>query len=640
MVGMVLVLGFGRSVAAEHRIDLGPIDPNFDYHSYANTEQFRITHIELDLRVFMQQKSLDGFVGLEVRRLDPNATQLILDTKGLMIHEVSEKASDVLGATAKGQTTWVSRPFHLDKADPILGSALVVDLPRSKKSVEIIRIEYETADEATALQWLLPKETAGRHKPFLYTQSEAIGARTWIPLQDTPQARMSYTATIHTDRDLRAVMSAGNDPKAPQNGEYHFDMPLAIPSYLIALAVGDLKFQETGPRSGVWAEKPMLKAAAKEFSDTESMLEAGEKMFGAYRFTRYDILVMPPSYPGDGMQNPRLAFVTPTAIAGDKSQVSVLAHELAHAWAGNLVGNATWRDLWLNEGFSDYMESRIMSALYGAERENMEQVLGLQALRDELPGLKPADQLLAIDLRNRTPQVVFSSLPGEKGRLFLNFLDAKFGREHFDGFLRAYFEHFAFKSLTTEQFERYLKENLLDPYPGTVTTSEVDQWLHAPGIPPYALLPTTTLFATVDQWRTDWLAGRADASKFGMNWLTQQWQYFLEHMPESLTPAQMAALDKSFALTKSGNAEILQSWFKLVIAHDFQPAMPRLEEYLATVGRIRLILPLYQQMMKTEAGATAARRIYKKVRSNYHPIAASRVDAVVDLAPDETNDDQ
>ena len=475
MMGMALALSSGLCAAAANRIDLGAIDPNFDYHSYANTDQFRVTHLDLNLRVFMEQKSLDGVVGLETKRLDPSATQLILDTKGLMITGVSEKANDVLGATAKGQTTWVSRPFHMEKADPILGSALVIDLPRSTKTVQTIRIEYETLDDATALQWLAPKQAGGNKKAFLYTQSEAISARSWIPLQDTPQTRMTYVATIHTDRDVRAVMSANNDPKAKRNGEYHFDMPQPVPSYLIALAVGDLQFQETGPRTGVWAEKSMLKAAAKEFADTESMIQACEKMFGAYRWTRYDILVMPPSFPEGGMENPRLSFITPTVIAGDKSLVSVIAHELAHSWSGNLVGNATWRDLWLNEGFTDYMTSRIMTAVYGAERSSMEQVLDLKALRDEMAALKPADQLLAIDLRNRDPDEVFSQVPYTKGRLFLNFLDAKFGRAHFDAFLQGYFDHYAFKSLTTEQFEKYLKENLLDKYPGTVTPSEVDQ---------------------------------------------------------------------------------------------------------------------------------------------------------------------
>jgi leukotriene-A4 hydrolase len=638
MVGMALALSSGLCAGAENRIDLGAIDPNFDYHSYANTDQFRVTHLDLDLRVFMDQKSLDGVVGLEVKRLDPSATQLILDTKGLMITGVSEKANDVLGATAKGQTTWVSRPFHMEKADPILGSALVIDLPRSTKSVQTIRIEYETLDDATALQWLAPKQAGGNKKAFLYTQSEAISARSWIPLQDTPQTRMTYVATIHTDRDVRAVMSANNDPKAKRNGEYHFDMPQPVPSYLIALAVGDLQFQETGPRTGVWAEKSMLKVAAKEFADTEAMIEASEKMFGPYRWTRYDILVMPPSFPVGGMENPRLSFITPTVIAGDKSLVSVIAHELAHSWSGNLVGNATWRDLWLNEGFTDYMTSRIMTAVYGAERSNMEQVLDLKALRVELAGLKPADQLLAIDLRNRDPDEVFSAVPYTKGRLFLNFLDAKFGRAHFDAFLQGYFDHYAFKSLTTEQFEKYLKENLLDKYPGTVTPAEVDQWLHGPGIPANAVLPTTTLFAVVDTTRADWLAGKVVAPAFGTDWVTAQWLYFLDNMPGTLTTVQMAVLDKAYAFTKSGNAEIEHSWLKLAIVHDYGPATPRLDEYLRTVGRVKLIQPLYQQMMKTEAGAAAAKRIYKKARPNYHPHTVTILDPIVEFESEESSE--
>src|SRR3984957_93238 len=307
----------------------------------------------------------------------------------------------------------------------------------------------------------------------MYTQSEPIGTRTWIPLQDTPQVRVTYKAQIHTAPDLLAVMSAENDPKAKRNGEYSFVMPQAIPSYLIALAVGDLAFKETGPRTGVYAEKSVVKAAAKEFADTESMIQAGEKLFGPYRWTRYDILVMPPSFPVGGQENPRLSFITPTVIAGDKSLVSVIAHELGHSWSGNLVTNATWRDLWLNEGFTDYLQSRIMTAVYGERRDAMERVLGLRSLQDDLAKLKPADQVLAIDLRNRNPGEVFSDVPYEKGRLFLTFLDAKFGRERFDGFLRGYFDHFAFKSITTEQFNEYLTANLLERFPGIVTHEQV-----------------------------------------------------------------------------------------------------------------------------------------------------------------------
>jgi leukotriene-A4 hydrolase len=620
------------AVCSASPTDSGPIDPAYDYHSYSNVDQFRTTHLDLDLRVDFQFKAITGSVTLELKRLDPRSTQLVLDTKDLMILDVTQKASDVLGATAKNQTIWVSRPFHLEKADPILGSALVIDLPPSKKGTESIKIDYETLESSPALQWLTEKQTA-RHKPFLYTESEPIGARSWIPLQDTPQVRATYKAKVHTDQGLRAVMSAESDPKAKASGEYSFVMPQAVPSYLIALAVGDLEFRETGPRTGVYAEKPMIKAAAKEFADTEAMIQANEKMFGPYRWSRYDILVMPPSFPEGGMENPRLSFITPTVIVGDKSLVSVIAHELAHSWAGNLVGNATWRDFWLNEGFTDYMESRIMTAVYGEPRASMEAVLGLKSLRTDLAKLKPADQILAIDLRGRDPGDGFTSIPYEKGRLFLSYLDAKFGRERFDDFLRGYFEHFAFKSVNSEQFTVYLQENLLDRFPGIMTRAQVNTWILSPGLPADAVLPVTNLFQPVDAARDAWLAGKLAAKKIGTDWAAQQWLYFLDGMPPTLAAAQLADLDKAFGLSKSPNAEIGHSWLKLVIANDYQPGFPRLEEYLKTIGRRKLIEPLYESLMKTPAGTEVAKRVFAKARPGYHPETVKAIEAIV--APKE-----
>jgi leukotriene-A4 hydrolase len=612
--------------------DSGPIDPGFDYHSYANVDEFRTTHLDLDLRVDFKFKTIAGTVTLQFKRLDPRSTQLILDTKDIMILDVKQKATDVLGATDKNQAPWVSRPFHLEKPDPILGSALVIDLPPSKKSTESITINYETTDKSAALQWLTEKQTS-RHKPFLYTESEPISARSWIPLQDTPQIRAPYKAKIHTDDNLRAVMSAESDPKAKRTGDYTFVMPQAVPSYLIALAVGDLEFQETGPRTGVYAEKPMIKAAAKEFADTESMIQANEKMFGPYRWSRYDILVMPPSFPEGGMENPRLSFITPTVIVGDKSLVSVIAHELAHSWAGNLVGNATWRDFWLNEGFTDYMTSRIMTAVYGEQRAAMEEVLGLKTLRDELAKFKPADQVLAIDLRDRDPGEGLSSVPYEKGRLFLKYLDAKFGRERFDAFLRGYFEHFAFKSVNSEQFIAYLQENLLDRFPGIVTRAQVNTWILSPGLPADAVLPVTNLFQPVDAARDTWLAGKLAVKKIGTDWVAQQWLYFLDGMPPTLTAAQLAELDKAFGLSKSPNAEIGHSWFKLVVINNYQPGFPSLEEYLKTIGRRKLIEPLYESLMKTPAGTEVAKRVFAKARPGYHPETVKAIEAIV--APKE-----
>jgi aminopeptidase N len=625
---LALAFSAGVCAAGQRAADLGPIDPSFDYHSYANVDQFRTTHLDLDLQVDLTGKTITGAVTLEMKRLDPRATQLVLDTKDLMILDVRQKSTDVLGATAKNQTILVSRPFHLEKPDPILGSALVIDLTPSKRGTETIRIDYETLPASAALQWLTEKQTS-RHKPFLYTESEPIGARTWIPLQDTPQVRATYKAKVHTDSGVRAVMSAENDPKAKRNGEYSFVMPQAVPSYLIALAVGDLEFQETGPRTGVYAEKSMIKAAAKEFADTESMIQANEKMFGAYRWSRYDILVMPPSFPEGGMENPRLSFITPTVIAGDKSLVSVIAHELAHSWAGNLVGNATWRDFWLNEGFTDYMESRIMTAVYGEQRASMEQVLGVKSLQAQLAKLKPADQVLAIDLRDRDPADGLTDIPYEKGRLFLNYLDAKFGRERFDAFLRAYFDHFAFQSIDSEQFLAYLQENLLNRFPGIVTRAQVNAWILNPGLPADAVLPTTTMFEPVDAARAAWLGGTLAAKTIGTDWVTQQWLHFLDEMPQALTTAQLADLDKAFGFSKSPNAEIESSWFKLVIADNYRPGFPRLEEYLKTIGRRKLIEPLYTALMQTPAGSEVAKRVFAKARPGYHPETVKAIEAIV-----------
>src|SRR5260221_7040948 len=610
----VLGLLLAGSASAAPSADLAPIQSGLDYHSFANIEQFRVTRLELDLRVDSDARVLRGVVGLLVKRLDPGASQLILDTRELTVTEVTEKAQGVLGAMSKTETTWVGRPFHFERKDPILGQALVIELPPSNKATELIRIEDEASPTAPGLQWVAARETAGRRQPFVYTQSEPIGTRSWIPLQDTPQVRMTYTATIHTSSDVLAVMSAKNDPDglgrpAKRNGEYAFVMPDAVPSYLIALAVGDLAFKATGPRTGVYADKSVIKAAADEFAGAESMIEAAEKSFGPYRWDRFDILVMPPSFPARGMESPRLSFVSPTVIAGDKSLVSVIAHEIGASWSGNLVTNATWRDLWLNEGFSDYLESRIMSIVYGEGRDMMERVLGLKALREELAARNPKDQWLAIDLRDRDPEEAFSSVPYEKGRLFLTYLDVKFGRERFDAFLRGYFEHFSSKSVTSEQFVNYLQENLLDRFPGIVTRAQVLAWIGGPGIPPDAVLPSSDAFAGVDAARAAWAGGKIAAKKLDSRaWVAQQWVYFLDAMPAELTTAQVAELDQTFGFARSANAEVMQRWLFLAIRHHYQPGFVRREEYLRTDGSGRRSARLRREMMETPASATQARR--------------------------------
>jgi leukotriene-A4 hydrolase len=634
VAGFALALSSGIAMAGGP-IDDGAIDPGNDYHSFANIDQFRVTHMEMDLRVWIisgsNSKTLDGFVVLDVKRLDPNATELVLDTKGLMISEVTQKQTDLMGATSKGQTAWVSRPFHMGKSDPILGSALVIELPASKKPTELIKIDYETTEDASGLEWLDKTKIVVLKKPFLYTRSQGIGARSWIPLQDTPLVRLTYAVRLHAPPELKAVMSGESDVTIKGRGEYLFAMSKPTPAWSIALAVGDFKFKETGPRSGVYADSSMIDAAVKSFANTETMLQTEETLFGSYRWSRFDMVVLPPNYPILGAASPRLAFVSPTVVAEDDRSSAALARELAHSWAGELVSNATWQDLWLNEGIAAYMESRTIEAVYGAQRAVMEEATGLRALRAELASLKPADQLLAVDLRGRDPRTGYTEVPFEKGRLFMNFLEAKFGREHLDAFLRGYFDHFAYKSVSTEQFLVYLKSNLLDRFPGIVTPAEVDQWVNGPGIPAYAVLPPSNIFQPVDEARAAFLSGKLPPKQFGADWLSDQWIYFFDTLQSPLSAAQLAALDQARDFSKKRDGAILRSWFSQVIAANYQPAFPRLEDFLRTVGEVKLIVPLYVQLLKSESGTTLAKRVYAKARRVYSQEAVAAVDPIVEL---------
>jgi len=594
-----------------------------DAHSYSNPEQVRVRHVDLDLEVLFDRKVLKGLSTLTIERTQAGADTLKLDTRDLKI--IKTEAST-------GGTNFAPAQFTLSAADKVLGAPLTVQLsPQATK----VRIEYETSPSASGVQWLEPAQTAGKRHPYVFTQSQAIHARSWIPLQDSPGARVTYSATIRTPKELRAVMSAG-EPHVKAKllpGNYKFEMPQAIPPYLIALAVGDIASKPLGDRTGVYTEPAMMDRAAREFEDTEKMIVATEKLYGPYRWGRYDILVLPPSFPIGGMENPRLTFATPTILAGDKSLVSLIAHELAHSWSGNLVTNATWRDFWLNEGFTTYLERRVTEAIYGREREEMEAALGLQSLKKEMEDLPEADEILHVDLAGRDPDEGFTLVPYEKGALFLRHLEETFGRERFDQFLKGYFERFAFQSITTADFTEHLKKNLLDPNPQLAAKVPVEEWIYKPGLPASAPKPQSDAFAKVEAQAKGWLEGKTAAAKLQTKqWSTQEWLHFLRFLPRQLNANQLKELDQAFGLTKTGNAEIAHQWLLISIRNKYEPADPRLEEYLTSIGRQKLIKPLYEELVKTPEGRKRALKIYAKARPAYHPIAQTAVDKVVKKA--------
>ncbi|HSJ32393.1 MAG TPA: M1 family metallopeptidase [Longimicrobiales bacterium] len=592
-----------------------------DVHSHARPAEARVTHVNLDLTPDFETRSIGGTARLAIERA-ADADSVILDIDGLTIHGVTTPSGDSL-------------EFAVGTDDPIRGQPLVV---RLGDDTDTIVVAYRTAADAAALQWLEPGQTAGGRLPFLFTQGQAILTRTWIPTQDSPGIRQTYEAIIRVPEGMRAVMSAEmltpeGEATAGGRTAYRFRLDQPVPPYLIALAAGDLEFREIGPRSGVWAEPAMVDAAASEFAEVEAMIDAAERLYGPYRWGRYDILVLPPSFPFGGMENPRLTFATPTVIAGDRSLVSLVAHELAHSWSGNLVTNAVWNDFWLNEGFTTYIEARLMEELRGRDYADMLRQLGRQDLQEtieDLGGANAPDTRLQLDLAGRNPDDGMTSIAYDKGAAFLQAVEAEVGRERLDDFLREYFDEFAFQPMTSEQFMQYMNAELFAGDDAGAGRVQARQWIYEPGLPDNAVQIRSTAFERVDSQLVAFRGGTAPQELETGEWSTHEWLRFLRALPDTLSAQQMTALDQEFGFTGSGNSEILFAWLRIAIRNRYEPAMPALERFLSSQGRRKFIAPLYEDLAATDWGAAMARDIYGRVRSTYHPVTSNTVDDILD----------
>jgi aminopeptidase N len=591
-----------------------------DIHSFARPQEARVTNVDLDLRADFAAKRLAGTAALDVQAA-PGANRIVLDTKDLTIQSVADASGRPLR-------------YALGAADTILGRPLEIAIPQGTRRIVV---RYQTSPRAGALQWLTPAQTAGKRHPYLFSQGQAILTRSWIPTQDSPGIRQTYSARITVPRELRAVMSA--EMLTPE-GEmvdggraFRFRLDEPVPPYLIALAVGDLAFRALGPRTGVYTEPSMLERSANELADVEKMVAAAEGLYGPYRWGRYDLLVLPPSFPFGGMENPRLTFATPTILAGDRSLVSLVAHELAHSWSGNLVTNATWADFWLNEGFTSYFENRIMEALYGRERAAMLASLGWQELQDEVTavgGPGHADTRLHIDLAGRDPDAGMTNIAYEKGNAFLRTLEQAVGRERWDAYLRSYFDRNAFKPMTTALFLADLRANLFRGDAELERRVGLERWAYEPGIPQNAVIPRSDAFARVESQAQAFAGGTGAARLQTRGWTTQEWQHFLGALPKRLTAAQLGDLDHTFRLSQQGNSEILFAWLQTAVRNRYEPALPALEQFLTSQGRRKFVRPLFAELMaQGEWGQPIARRIYAKARPGYHPVTTGSVDAIV-----------
>ena len=588
-----------------------------DPHSYARPAESRVDALDLQLTVDFEQQQLRG--AAEWTLAPEHGDSLVLDTYDLNIDSVLVDGAAVA--------------FDLGQKDPILGQALRLPLlPSSQK----VRIVYSTQPGARALQWLEPAQTAGKKHPFLFTQSQAILARTWLPCQDSPGLRYRYTASIQVPLGMLALMSATNPTERSADGRYNFEMEIPVPAYLMALAVGDIAYKSVGPRTGVYAEPAMLEKSVYEFGEMEAMLEAAEALYGPYAWGKYDVLVLPPSFPFGGMENPRLTFATPTIITGDRSLVSLIAHELAHSWSGNLVTNATWDDFWLNEGFTVYFENRIMEAVYGRDYSEMLAGIGYADLVEEIADLTAKGELaktsLKANMAGTDPDDGVGPIAYDKGYYFLRLIDETVGREKFDAFLRTYFSENAFSSMHTERFVQILTDSLgADALAGI----DIQNWIYGTGLPADCPKPASARFAQIDAWRTKLIAGENLPQQQHAAWSTHEWVYFIRGF-EAANAKLIPSLDEQFNFSSSTNAEILSVWFSLVMKNQPDYAQKNgifaksLEQFLVEVGRRKFLMPTYKAMK--ESGSIAlARSIYAKARPNYHAVARQSVDALLEV---------
>ncbi|HXH00181.1 MAG TPA: M1 family metallopeptidase [Sphingomicrobium sp.] len=586
-----------------------------DVHSFAKPLEARVTHVALDLAVDFAAKRLAGTATLDLQAR-PGATEIILDDKGLEITSITSTDDKPLA-------------YKVGASDAILGAPLTIQIGAARK----ILIRYKSAPDSGALQWLTPDQTAGKKHPYLLSQGQAIENRSWIPTQDSPGVRQTWEAKITVPQPLTAVMSAPRAGEPAVKGslrQFRFKMDKPVAPYLIAIAVGDLAFRQLGPRTGVWTEPATLDLAAAELADTEKMVAAAEALFGPYQWGRYDMLVLPPSFPFGGMENPTLTFLTPTFIAGDKSLTSLIAHELAHSWSGNLATNATWADFWLNEGMTTYATTRIVEAVYGPKVAAQQIALGFDDMNTAVTdngGPTGADTRLHIDLKGRSPDDGLTDIAYEKGAAFLRTIELAVGRPAFDVWLKGWFGRHMFQPVTTSIFLADLRKHLIKGDQALENKLQLDRWVNDSGVPTNVAPADPQAFAEVDSAVATFKNGTQPEAATWTRWTTSEKLRFLTRIDERQPAERLAALDRAFNLARAGNNEVRFAFLTLAVAARFDPAVPALEQFLLMQGRRKFVRPLITSLAEDKQwGRPIAVRVYTKARPIYHPVTTRDLD--------------
>lgn len=550
-----------------------PPAPIRDIHSCANVDELKPIHLYLDWQIDWENKRIHGSVQheLEAQR---GTNKAVFDTSYLDIHQVQ----------VNGQTT----SYELGPRRGPLGEPLHVTIGACKAGERVtVKIAYSTTNQCTALGWLTAEQTHAKKTPFLYSQCQAIHARSLLPCMDTPSRKITYSAQVTST--IPVLMSALQQPQQTKSSTiYKFHQPVPIPTYLIAIVGGLLAFRSLGPRTGVWAEPPDADKVQWEFErDAERFLHEAEKLVSPYSWTRYDSVVLPPSFPYGGMENANLTTLTPSLVCGDRSATDVLLHELCHSWSGNLTSCMNWESFWLNEGWTVYLERLLLQMVHaddnGPAHRGFSYIIGAKALRDSLEDFAdvPRFQRLIPSFRDgEDPDDAFSSIPYEKGANFLLYLERVVGGlDVFAPYIKAYFETFAGQSISTQEWQEHLLAFFASNEKASAALRQVDwdAWLHGEGLElPVKLEYNETLaveaFALAARWEQAIAqqvpVGDSQFSPRDMEgWNTNQVVVFLErlHAGPKVPGAYTSWLDDVYKLSTAHNTEIRLRFYELAL---------------------------------------------------------------------------
>uniref|UniRef100_A0A3P8Z2K2 Aminopeptidase B n=1 Tax=Esox lucius TaxID=8010 RepID=A0A3P8Z2K2_ESOLU len=612
-----------------------------DVSTSSSFRQFKIKHFHLDLSLDFEQRTLRGTETLQLKCIQDSQTELLMDIHpSLSIQDVSFCGTEEDSGSVKVE--FLTRNFTS------YGTTLVVKCPSPCKIEEDIQVVIQfVASDGPGVCWLKPEQTAGKAKPYVFTQGQAVLNRSFFPCFDTPAVKSTYSASVKVPDGFTAVMSASKGEHRKADNTFLFTMEQPIPSYLVALAVGDLVSAEVGPRTRVWTEPCLLQAATEEYDGViEEFLAVGEKLFGPYVWGRYDVLFMPPSFPFGGMENPCLTFVTPCLLAGDRSLADVIVHEICHSWFGNLVTNANWGDFWLNEGFTMYAQRRVCTEIYGEAYASLEAATGRALLRQHMDNTgedHPLNKLRVKIKPGVDPDDTYNETPYEKGFCFVSYLAHLAGEQsRFDAFLKAYIDKFKFRSIMAEDaLEFYLEyfPDLKKKDVHKIEGLEFDTWLNVSGWPPYLpdLSAGQSLMKPAEQLSELWGAEGLDMTSIRkiniQAWKTYQTAYFLEKIIEKspLPRGNIEKLEGEYPhIVKSNNAELRLRWAQIIAKNQHQPGYQHVRNFLSCQGKQKYTLPVYRALWNgSEETRALATEIFNATSHQLHINVCKNVKKII-----------